>query len=53
MDITPLDVQYEDVQEEGAAAPDVVVTGTSPLASGPRVLGRDSPDRVRKGEKDV
>jgi len=50
MDITPLDVQYEDVQEAGAVAPEVVVTGNSPLAPGPPLLGRDSPDRVRKGD---
>ena len=53
MDITPLGVQYEDVQDKGAPpssaglAPDVTVTESSPMATEDRVLGRDSPDAVR------
>ena len=50
MDITALNVQYEDVQERrgGAGAPELTVTGSSPVTAEPRVLAdRDSPDGVR------
>ena len=52
MDITPLNVQYEDVQDKEAPpssglAPEVTLTESSPMASEARVLGRDSPDAVR------
>ena len=52
MDITALNVQYEDVQETSRAAgphaPEVTVTESSPMTAEPRVLaGRDSPDGVR------
>lgn len=52
MDITALNVQYEDVQENrgavGAGAPQLMVTDSSPMTAEPRALGgRDSPDRVR------
>ena len=46
MDITALDVQYEDVQVNGPA-PEVTVTESSPMTTDPRVLGRDSPEAVR------
>ena len=47
MDITALDVQYEDVQNNGAGPPELTVTDSSPMAAEARVLGRDSPDAVR------
>lgn len=50
MDITPLDVQYEDVQEgkppSSGLAPELMVTESSPMTSEARELGRDSPDMV-------
>ena len=51
MDITPLDVEYENGQDEAAGsaglAPELVVTASSPMTSGSRALGRDSPDGER------
>ena len=51
MDITPLDVEYENGQDEAAGsaglAPELVVTTSSPMTSGSRALGRDSPDGER------
>ena len=51
MDITALNVQYDGVQEHRgvAGAPELTVTGSSPVTAEPRVLasGRDSPDGVR------
>ena len=52
MDITQLDVQYEDVQGRKAPssplglAPELTVTDSSPMTSEARDLGRDSPDMV-------
>lgn len=52
MDITPLDVQYENVQDEQVPpvglAPELMVTESSPMTSEARTLelGRDTPDRV-------
>ena len=52
MDITQLDVQYEDVQGRKAPssplglAPELTVTESSPMTSEARDLGRDSPDLV-------
>lgn len=51
MDITPLNVQYEDVHDNEmpplSPAPEVTVTESSPMISEARALGRDSPDEVR------
>lgn len=51
MDITPLGVQYEDVKDNNAPpvgrGPELMVTGSSPMTSEARALGRDSPDAVR------
>lgn len=45
MDITALNVQYEDIHE-GVGPPALTVTESSPMTSEPRTLGRDSPDAV-------
>ena len=51
MDITPLDVQYEDVKDNNAPpaslGPELMVTESSPMTSEARALGRDSPVAVR------
>lgn len=51
MDITPLDVQYEDVKEgkgpsSAGLGPELMVTESSPMTAEARDLGRDSPDMV-------